>query len=183
MSASGVDDFVTKLAMDQYYIDPKAFDDPNQAGILRELTAALIRYRLQSMASVVQSPHVVRDIISLIAIARSAGVVRTKGGGGESSLKRQSDKPGEEEIMLQLLKLIQKLSYSQGPTYNIEGDVGKITTIYANTVKEIEDAPNIPKEGKSRLKRFLENVKEKGPSLIPLTAALLKEALSSLGLI
>jgi hypothetical protein len=180
MSVSMIEDFLRKLVSGEHYVDPKAYDNREQAAILRQLNNALFRYRVQKMSSIVPPPDVVNDTIDVIASAKAAGVVRTRV--GEYSL-RQPDKL-EEESMLEILKNIQKQLSSgenvynvQGNVYNVQGNVGEITTTYANTVKEIDDAKNIPEEKKSKLKQFLGDLKENSPTLLPIATELIKRSL------
>ena len=162
MSASDIDDFLRKVVTGECYVDPKAYDDPYRAARIKALTTALFTYRMEKMVAAAPSPQTVQNTLSAIALALVEGTVRTREKErGNPSTKQPS--PSDEDILFGILKL------GAGPTYNIQVNVGDITT---NIVRNLDEDKNIPEEKKSWLKTFTGFLKEHYPKLVLVFAEL-----------
>lgn len=164
MSASDIDDFLRKVVTGEYYVDPKAYDDPYRAARIKALTTALFTYRMEKMVAAGISPQIIQNTLSAIAIAMLEGIVRTREKEkeqGNPSSKQPS--PSDEDVMLGILK------FGAGPTYNLQVNAEEITT---NIVKNLDEANNIPEETKSWFKKFTGFLKEHYPKLTLLFAEL-----------
>jgi hypothetical protein len=118
----------------------------------------------------------------LIATARIAGIIKNRSDREESS--KNSPSKLEDNALVEFLRFIEKQQvassntvYMNSNNITIQGNVENVVkgdqtinnnlTIYQQAVKQIEDAPNIPEEEKSRAKRFLKFCKERALQLMP----------------
>jgi hypothetical protein len=90
------------------------------------------------------------------------GVIRVPR--AEALLRSEPGQP-EEPFVRQVRQLI--VTQPRGPTINIQGDVGQVTTNYDNAIHEI-DSKNIPEETKTRLRRIADFVRNHYPLILPL---------------
>ena len=170
MSASDIDDFLRKVVTGECYVDPKAYDDPYRAARIKALTTALFTYRMEKMVAAAPSPQTVQNTLSAIALALVEGTVRTREREKENENEKEHGNPSskqpnptDEDIMLGILK------FGAGPAYNIQVNVGDVTS---NIVKNLDEVKNIPQEKKLWFTKFTGFLKEHYPKLALLFAEL-----------
>lgn len=170
MSASDVDDFLRKVVTGECYVDPKVYDDPYKIARIKALTTTLFTYRMEKMVSAAPSPQTVQNTLSAIAIAMLEGTVRTREREKENEKEQEHGNPSskqpnptDEDIMLGILK------FGAGPAYNIQVNVGDVTS---NIVKNLDEVKNIPQEKKLWFTKFTGFLKEHYPKLALLFAEL-----------
>jgi hypothetical protein len=162
MSANDVNNFQDRVTNHELVVDRTHPHYP-------ELDSALQRFNHESEFSVVPSPQTIRNTLNAISMATMRGVVRV--GGAESLFSSQPGRP--EEPFVQEIRRLIVMPPKESNTINIQGDVGEITIIHNNAVKEI-DSKNIPEESKSRVRKIFDFVKNHYSFLMRLADEALK---------
>jgi hypothetical protein len=167
LSASDINNFQDRVARGE-------LDVNNRHPHFEELEFALQRFNDESRFSVVPSPDTIRNALNAISMATMRGVITVRE--AESLLSSEPGQP--EEPFVQEVRRLIVMQPNESNITSFQGDVGQISIIHNNAIKEI-NSKNIPEESKSRVRKIVDFVKNHYSFLMRLADEALKRIPSS----